>query len=156
MILFATTDEVVRISRFGMIGIFNTLVDFAIFNALSGKKIGWGKLKSNTVSTTVAMICSFVLNRNYVFSGHGDPLIQIILFFGITAFGLYVLQNGVIYLFTQVWSWPGKLTSRLIDAFHLPFENDLVLKNSAKIIGTVLSLVWNYLLYSKVVFRAYS
>jgi putative flippase GtrA len=156
MILFAATTEAVRISRFGIVGILNTLLDFAIFNTLSSKKIGLGKLTSNTISTTIAMICSFLLNRNFVFSGHGNPLIQAILFLGITAVGLYVLQNGVIYLFTKVWSWPGNMVVRLIDSLNLRLDKDFVLKNSAKVIGTLVSLIWNYLLYSKVVFRAYS
>lgn len=156
MILFAATNEVVRISRFGMVGILNTLIDFAIFNALSGKRIRLGKLKANTISTTVAMTCSFLLNRNYVFSGHGNPVTEALLFFVITAFGLYILQNGVIYLFTKSWSWPGRITSRVVDLLHIPFDSEWVLKNSAKVIGTVVSLTWNYLLYSKVVFHAYS
>ncbi len=154
MILFATTNEVVRIGRFGLVGIFNTLLDFALFNAFTSKNIGWGKLTANTVSTTIAMICSFLLNRNFVFSGNGNPLFQAALFIGITAFGLYVLQNGVIYLFTKVWSWPSKITQRLIRLMGIPLTNDFVLKNSAKVIGTLVSLIWNYLLYSKVVFRA--
>ncbi len=156
MILFATSNEALRIGRFGMVGILNTLLDFAIFNALSGKRIGWGKIQANTVSTTVAMTCSFLLNRMYVFSGHGNALIQIVLFFGITAIGLYIIQNGTIYLLTRVWTWPTVLITRLIQLLRLPLGNDFVLKNSAKVIGTILSLIWNYLLYSKVVFRAYS
>ena len=139
-----------------MVGLLNTALDFAIFNILSGKKVGWGKLISNTVSTSVAMICSFLLNRTFVFSGHGNPLAQALLFIVITAFGLYVLQNGTIYLLTHVWDWPSRFVARLIDSLHIPFRQDLVLKNSAKIIGTGISLIWNYLLYSKVVFRVYS
>ena len=156
MILLAATDEVARISRFGIVGIFNTLLDFAIFNALSSKMIRLSKIKANTVSTTVAMIFSFFVNRNFVFYGHDNELMQAVLFFTVTAFGLYVLQNGIIYLLAERWSWPGRVTARLTRSHHIPLESDFVLKNGAKVVGTVVSLVWNYVLYGRIVFNAKS
>lgn len=153
MILLAATDEVARISRFGVVGIFNTLLDFAIFNALSSKMIGFSKLKANTVSTTVAMVFSFFVNRSFVFYGHGNELVQAALFFGVTAFGLYVLQNGVIYLLAERLKWPRRLAILLTRSRHIPLESEFVLKNGAKLVGTIVSLTWNYLLYGRIVFR---
>ncbi len=150
------TSEVARISRFGIVGVFNTLLDFAIFNALSGKMIGWSKIKANTVSTTIAMLFSFFVNRNYVFYGQGNEFIQAAMFLAVTAFGLYVLQNGVIYLLTSFFVWPRRLTDRLTRSQHIPLESDFVLKNGAKAIATAISLVWNYILYGRVVFRGKS
>lgn len=150
--LLATT-EIERVSRFGLIGIFNTVIDFLIFNALSGKTIGMSKVWANTVSTTIAMTFSFFANRNFVFSGHGNEAEEALLFFGITAFGLYVLQNGVIYLLTSGWDWPRKVTARFTASHHVPLETDFVLKNGAKVAGTVLSLTWNYIMYGRVVFH---
>ncbi|MEO7617625.1 MAG: GtrA family protein [Candidatus Saccharibacteria bacterium] len=153
MILFATTDEIARISRFGIAGIFITMIDFAIFNALSGRVVHLGKIQANTVSTTVAMIFSFLVNRSFVFQGQGNEFQQAVLFFVFTAFGLYVLQNGVIYLLTEYLKWPRKLVTRLTHSRHIPLEPDFVLKNGAKLTGTVVSLIWNYLLYGRIVFR---
>ena len=156
MIIFAATNEIARISRFGLVGIFNTLLDFTIFNTLSSKRIGWSKIQANTASTTVAMISSFVINRGFVFGGQGNPLVQALLFFGVTAFGLYVLQNGVIYLLTKTWKWPRAVTEKITRSHHIPLESDFVLKNSAKIVGTVVSFIWNYVLYGRIVFRVNS
>jgi putative flippase GtrA len=153
LILLAVTSEVERISRFGLIGVFNTLVDFLIFNALSSKAVGMSKVWANTVSTTVAMILSFLLNRNFVFDGHGNEVEQAVLFFVVTAFGLYVLQNGIIYLFTEYLKWPSRLTARLTASKHIPLDSDFVLKNGAKALGTIVSLTWNYILYGRIVFH---
>lgn len=156
MISLAVSDELVRLTRFGVVGIFNTLLDFAIFNALSGKTVGLSKIKANTISTTVAMIFSFYINRNYVFYGQGNEFAQAAMFFGVTAFGLYILQNGVIYLLTDRMKWPRLLADKFTKSHRIPFDSDFVLKNSAKIIGTFVSLAWNYVLYGKVVFRGKS
>jgi putative flippase GtrA len=153
VILLATTDEVARISRFGVTGIFVTLLDFAIFNVLSSKSIGLSKIRANTVSTTIAMICSFFINRSFVFRGEGNEVQQAFLFFTFTAFGLYVLQNSVIYLLTEYLKWPRRLAIRIASSRHIPLEPDFILKNGAKAVGTVVSLIWNYLLYGRIVFR---
>ena len=153
MILLATTDEVARISRFGVAGIFITMIDFAIFNVLSSKMVHLSKIQANTISTTVAMIFSFFVNRSFVFQGQGNELQQAVLFFAFTAFGLYILQNSVIYLLTEYLKWPRKLVTRITSTGHIPLEPDFILKNGAKLTGTVVSLTWNYLLYGRIVFR---
>ncbi len=145
-----------RIAKFGLIGILNTLIDFVIFNVLSSRRVGWGKIKANIASTTVAMIFSFFFNKTYVFgSGGGNVALQITEFFAITMFGLYVLQNLVIWFLTEVWTLIPDIALRIVELLHLGklFKKDFVYKNTAKIAGTVVSLTWNFIMYSKFVFK---
>jgi putative flippase GtrA len=129
-------STVKQASKFGLVGIFNTALDFAIFN-LGHSVFGLGTVTANVISTTIAMIVSYMINRNFVFSGSSSKATrQAILFLIVTAIGLYVLQNGVIYLVT---------TSIL-------HSNGIVASNIAKLIGTGASLVWNFILYKRVVF----
>src|SRR5476651_2193275 len=84
--------------KFGVVGVVNTFLDFFIFNVCT-KFLRLALIPSNTISTTIAMIFSFIANRKVVFKGGRHSAIrQAIVFFVVTAFGLYVLQNGIIHL----------------------------------------------------------
>lgn len=146
-----------RIAKFGLIGVANTLIDFVIFNVLSSKRVGWGKIPANLVSTTCAMTFSFIFNKSFVFGvGGGDVSVQVVQFFAVTMFGLYVLQNLTIWLLTEVWTFIPDLALRVVKLLRLDgvFKKDFVYKNTAKAAATLISLTWNFLLYSAVVFKA--
>jgi len=54
---------------FGLIGVMNTLLDFALFNAFhSGLKIG--PELSNVLSYTISMANSFILNKYFTFKSN--------------------------------------------------------------------------------------
>src|SRR5664279_2789413 len=89
-----SATEVKRVGKFGVVGIINTLIDFTIYDLLWGKA-HWAIVPANIVSTTVAMTFSFFANKNLVFKkSKGSILRQAIIFYAVTAFGLYVLQTG--------------------------------------------------------------
>ncbi len=145
-----------RITKFGLIGILNTVIDFVLFNVLTSKKVGWGKITANTLSTTVAMIFSFFFNKTYVFGANGGNVsIQVAEFFLVTMVGLYVLQNLVIWFLTSIWTFLPELAFKIVSLLHLDkaLKRDFVIKNSAKAAATVVSLTWNFVLYSKLVFK---
>lgn len=147
--------EAVLVGKFGLVGIINTLIDFTIYNVLHFK-LGLALIQSNIISTTIAMVFSFVMNKRLVFKHHhGSSLKQAAIFLATTAFGLYVLQNGVIALLTQVWFEPLQLAVTIVHNLGLAhiLSDRFVVNNGAKAIGTVLSLIWNYIMYKKVVFR---
>lgn len=144
------------VAKFGLVGILNTLIDFAIFNVLSSKKVGWKKIPANLASTTVAMIVSFSLNRGFVFKATGGNIyIQSLEFFAFTAFGLYVLQNIVIWFLLDAWQWPVELAWKIVQLVKLDkyMSHEFVRKNSAKAAATLVSLTWNYLMFSFIVFK---
>jgi putative flippase GtrA len=144
--------ELIMVGKFGLVGIFNTLIDFTIYNLLSSN--GLTLVESNLVSTSVAMVFSFFANRRLVFKKAGSSSIkEVALFWLVTAFGVYILQTGVIKLLTDVWSAP---LNYFVSAAHAAGIHDhtaFLIKNGAKIIGTIVSLTWNFFMYKKVVFR---
>lgn len=126
--------------RFGLVGLVNTVVDFGVLFGLTNI-FGLPKISSNIVSTTTAFVFSFFANRKYTFRSNDQKNIvkQMISFTVVTLLGLWVLQGTVLYMVVPVLKQLG-----------LDSNMSLLL---AKILATAVSLVWNYLLYSKVVFR---
>ncbi|MEC3980191.1 GtrA family protein [Amycolatopsis sp. H20-H5] len=118
--------------RFGIVGIANTLVDALGYALLFSA--GVPLFVANFISTSAGMLLSFTLNRNFTFrSREGSVRKQILLFFAVTAFGLWVVQALVIFAVTK--AFPG---------VHVLVP---------KFAGIAVGLVWNYLLYNKIVFR---
>ena len=112
--------------RFLLVGGTNTAIDFGLLFTLN--TLGLPRVPSNTISTGVAFIFSFFANRNFTFSANsGNIKKQMTLFIIVTLFGLWVIQPIIISL----------------------ISNLLV----GKIIATAVTLVWNYLFYSRLVFK---
>ncbi|WP_216215465.1 GtrA family protein [Amycolatopsis aidingensis] len=118
--------------RFGLVGIANTAVDFVGYLVLV--TAGLPIFFANFLSTSAGMLLSFSLNRSFTFRAkEGDPRLQALLFFTITAIGLWAVQPVVIMLVGGAFP-------------DLP----LLVPKAA---GIAVGLVWNYVLYSTVVFR---
>ncbi len=146
--------EIRRVGKFGIVGIINTLLDFGIFNALT-KFAHFGLIQANIISTTCAMLFSFFANKNLVFKQDGGSVAkQAVSFFVVTAFGLYVIQNGIIWLLTDVWVGPVHLVVQTVRSLGIHvFSDGFYINNSAKAVATVASLTWNYIMYKRVVFK---
>lgn len=126
--------------RFGLVGIVNTAVDFAVLNVLVGV-FGVPLVVSNIASTTAAMLTSFSLNKKIVFRGNeGSTKRQLILFFAVTLSAIWLVQSSVIFIVFQF----------LESSTTLP---EPILLNLAKLAGISAGLIWNYVGYSKIVFR---
>lgn len=124
--------------RFGIVGLANTAIDFGTLFTLTS--LGLPPLLSNVISTTFAFCFSFFANKKFTFrSTSADIKREIILFTLITLFGLWVIQSIIIEGMTVLLS-------------PLLLSRDLVLL-IAKIVATIASLVWNYTLYSRIVFK---
>lgn len=145
--------EVKRVGKFGAVGIANTLIDFGLYNLLTS--LGLSYVAANLPSTTVAMTFSYLANQRLVFKSQRRSLAQAALFFIVTAFGLWVIQNGIIHFLTEVWTGPLDLAVDIVRAVGLGevFSAEFVIKNGAKVTATLASLIWNYLWYKKVVFK---
>ena len=127
-----------QISRFAVVGLANTVIDFGLLFLLTF--LGLPKIAANTISTGLAFIFSFFANKKYTFESTSNNIIyEIILFIIITLFGLWVLQNSIIWLATP------------------PIKNIILQEQLAlfiaKLLATIVSLVWNYCLYDKFVFK---
>lgn len=126
--------------RFGLVGVVNTATDFIVLNVLV-LAFGVPIVAANIMSTTAAMIVSFGLNKKAVFRGaDSGNLRQITLFFVVTLTGLWLVQTvimiNVYNLFIAI-GWPTSGMTLTI----------------AKLVGICFGLTWNYIWYSRVVFR---
>lgn len=127
-----------QIGRFAIVGTINTAIDFGLLFLLTF--LGLPKIAANTVSTGSAFVFSFFANKKYTFKSTNKNIkYEIISFIIITLFGLWVLQNGIIWLITP-------LIKNIVSQEQLALF-------AAKLLATAISLVWNYCLYDKVVFK---
>jgi putative flippase GtrA len=126
-----------QVGRFGLVGIINTAIDFGVLFIL--KFLGLPVGLANIISTSTAFSFSFFANRRYTFKPTGTNIMrEMLLFFIVTLFGLWVLQTLVIQLSLPAFS-------------ALTGQTDMGLL-LAKLLATCVSLVWNYILYAKLVF----
>ena len=123
--------------RFVLVGISNTVLDFVVLNVLLF--CGINILFANTISTGIAMLYSFFMNKKWTFRNAGQNYLrQVILFFIFTMIGIWVIQNGFIWLIQT-----------FVPHFGLP---DVLFDNAAKLMASVPSLIWNYITYNNIVF----
>lgn len=146
-----------QLSKFAVVGVINTLVDLLGFNVLRK----FTKLKAvvaSYISSTVAMINSYVLNKYWTFqsqqSGSGAAT-EAAKFFFSTIIGVYVIHNGLVWIFSEKFTLFSKIAYAITS--KLPILNKLsqrfVYDNVAKVAGIGGSLVWNFILYKFWVFR---
>ena len=125
--------------RFLIVGGTNTVLDFAILFLLTN--IGVNKIVANTISTGVAFAFSFFANKKFTFKNTDKNVKkQFITFSVITLSGLWLLQPLIIWLSTEFLSDYS--------------SNEQFTLFIAKVIATAASMVWNYILYSRLVFKA--
>jgi len=123
--------------RFAIIGIINTAIDFSLLFGL--KFLGLPVIPANFISSTTAFVFSFAANRSYTFKRSQSKLArQIVLFVAVTLFGLWVIQNVIIHFSEPILS--------------AAFNSSEIGLLAAKICATIISLIWNYVLYATVVF----
>lgn len=146
---------IAQIGKFVSVGVLNTLVDIGFFN-LFRKIKGFTATRASYVSTTIAMIGSYFLNKSWTFASKGNVAAEALKFFAITILGLYIIHNGIVYLLTKKVLWPGKLALKIVRAF--PFLKKLsdgfVTDNFAKICAIAVTLIYNFLMYKFFVFSS--
>lgn len=123
--------------RFGLVGAANTFIDFGILFTLTS--LGIPSLISNIFSTSAAFTFSFFANKTFTFKTKNTTKKQFLLFIVITLFGLWGVQTAVIWTVGVLLAGSG-------------LEKNFVLLVS-KLLATIASLIWNYTLYSRVVFK---
>lgn len=133
-------DQLKRVTRFAVVGLVNTAVDLGVLLLLVhiGVIVFW----ANVVSTTVAFLLSYVLNRVFVFRQADTGLSgvrQFVLFAVITFTGLWLIQPLIILGIEQLIAPLGFSTT--------------VGVGIGKIVATGVTMVWNYVLYGRFAFR---
>lgn len=128
--------------RFAIIGGLNTILDIAILLFLANF-FGFEKIIANIFSTSITFANSFGLNKKYTFqnSAQGKKSLarQMMLFTVVTLFGLWVIQGVII--------------SALQPLAQNATTDPTVATIIAKVIATAVSMIWNFILYKKIVFK---
>lgn len=143
-----------RISRFAVVGLFNTAFDFGILNTLVFV-FGLSSIAANIVSSTIAASASFFLNHSFVFKSGGQKTVRnFVVFLAITMLGLYGLQNLIIFTLTHYLTAPSGWCYDLLNWISEgTFSREFVQLNFAKGVATIASLIWNYFMYARFVFK---
>jgi putative flippase GtrA len=86
--------RLVRIAKFGIVGVANTLIDVGIYAVLSGA-LGVHPIVANTMSYSTGMCSSFFLNRGWTFRDRDASRTgrQFIYFFATNVFTLLVCNT---------------------------------------------------------------
>lgn len=153
-----TKVEAYQVGRFGLVGVLNTIVDIVLQNIFF-QFFGLSKIIASLISGTVAMINSFIFNQRFTFRVKKTDTLHVIYFFVITLFGLYIIRPLVILIFTKWWMWPANIAFKLLNTLHIPIPHsanvssyDAVVNYVGLISAILIVLVYNYLMYKKVVF----
>ena len=124
--------------RYLIVGVGNTALDFILLFFFVG--LGLDKIPANFISTGITMVISFFVNKSFTFKDtDASSKRKFFLFIIVTMTGMWVIQPVLI------WG-----VSSVLDPY---VESASILLFIAKLIATGGSLVWNYLLYSRVVFK---
>ncbi|NCU40679.1 GtrA family protein [Candidatus Saccharibacteria bacterium] len=127
-----------QLVRFLTTGVFITLLDFvayAIFLQLS-----FSPTVANYCSTSIALITSFFVNKNFTFRAKDSNQVRrFTLFVVVTLIGIWAIQPVIIIMLLP-------LTSSIFDSLFLA-------PIAAKVVATIFSTAWNYILYKTIVFK---
>ncbi len=128
-----------RFGKFALVGSVSTVIDFGILLIL--KSLGFPAVTANILSTATAFIFSFSANKKYTFKATDTNIMrEIILYVFFTLIGLWGFQSAIIHLTLDP-------ITTLLDGHK---TLGLV---ASKLLATSVSLVWNYFMYSRVVFK---
>jgi len=127
-----------EIVKFGLVGVLNTLINLAVFNALLLAVHDVGRVKANFVATAVATVFAYVMNRYWTFkhrpSEHSASReFLLFVFFNVVGLGIEsALIGGTVYILGA---------------------NTILAVNIAKILGLGLGTVFRFWAYRTFVFK---
>jgi putative flippase GtrA len=135
-----------RFFVFSLVGIFNTLFDIALYVIMYN--LTGSIIIANVVATSAALFGSYALNSRITFKAKQWTIRSFLLFVLVTLFGLWVLQTSLIYAFTPLLHY---LPEHIWQSFG-PLEHTAKTV-VPKLLATVVTFLWNFAWYHKVIFR---
>jgi len=142
-----------RLTRFVIVGLLNTVVNFSILN-FSFYYLNQSKLVSSFIATTCAVVFSFILNRYFVFEDKGHLGKQIAAFILVTVVGTLVIQNLVYALFTYILhNHELGITNLIYTIAKIKVRSSFVDVNVSNLIASLVVMLWNYNGYRILVFN---
>lgn len=126
--------------KFGTVGVVNTAVDLAIYNAL----LVIGPVKANLVAMTVATVFSYLMNRHWTYSDRqrGDARREFMVFFALNLAGC-LIQTAPVALAKYGFHFSEKS----------PQAIDYIAFNVAKLTGIGVGMLFRFWAYRTFVFK---
>ncbi|HEV2086849.1 MAG TPA: GtrA family protein [Cryptosporangiaceae bacterium] len=105
-----------ELTKFGLIGIFNTILDFAVWNAL----LFIGPIKAQVIATTISATSSYFMNRHWTFRHRARSGLrrEYALFFAFNAVGL-VITASILGIATYAFGIEDRLWLNVVKAFAI-------------------------------------
>ncbi len=142
-----------RITRFVAVGILNTGINFAILN-IAFYGLHEAKLVSSFMATSVAVLCSFVLNRYFVFKHNGHIGKQMLRFFIVTAVGVLLIQNLIYAIALHLLGFhEAGIISFVYSLVKIKVASSFVDVNLSNLVASMVVMIWNYNGYRLHVFK---
>ncbi len=114
---------ILKMIKFGLVGLAGMVIDFGT-TWLCKEKFRWNKYVANGCGFTLAVICNYLINRNWTFSSSNPSWVnEFSIFVLVSLIGL-LLNTGFLYFFHQ----------KKDKNFYV-----------AKFMAIVLVFVWNFL-----------
>jgi len=137
---------------FVVVGIANTAIDFVFLNIFSAI-VGLPVALANVISMTIAMGFSYFANHTLVFDSGKSHKQQAGKFLAVTLFSLYVIQTIIILFLTIIWVWPSDFIYSIAGDIGLNVSEGFVQTNTAKLVATAFSMIFNFVMYDRYVFK---
>lgn len=143
-----------RVARFVLVGFANASISFGLLN-LMYYQFNQSKIVSSIISTSCALLFSFVMNRGFVF---GDktrpPLQQLPAFIAVTISGSLIVINIVYVLFLGLIDGHEQLIiNPLKSVTGIELSKSFVDINLSTVAGALVAMFWNYNGYKWFVFK---
>ena len=143
-----------KLVRFASVGVLNTGLDFFMLNILVFA-FGLPVLGANVISVCIGITISYFLNHHIVFrKNHPVSAKAYAKFFLITGLSVLLVQSAVIYFATPIVTHIVDTVvrhSQWLQSIPQTYIRALAV-NGVKALAVLVGMVWNYLLYSKIVF----
>jgi putative flippase GtrA len=97
--LLGSAGVLVQFLKFGIVGVSNTLLTFAVYTLLL-KVAGVWYLAASAIGFTAGAVNGFLLNRRWTFRGHVGDAFTPLRYVVVQGFGLG-LNEGLLYLFVD-------------------------------------------------------
>ncbi|HET8884000.1 MAG TPA: GtrA family protein [Candidatus Saccharimonadales bacterium] len=134
----SVTDITPKKVKFSLVSAISTTIDFTILLVLTG--FGLPLIAANYISSSIAFVFSFFASKKYAFETPDHHIKrEAIPFIVVTLSGIWLLQPLIIWLLEPI-----------IGQFGIHAVLVIVL---AKAAASSVTFVWNYLFYSRLVFK---
>ena len=124
--------------RFSLVSSIATAIDFSLLLFITS--FGLGTITANYISSSIAFVFSFFANKKFAFRTPDHHIKrEAVLFIIVTLTGIWLLQPLIIW--------------KIEDMFDQSFHPTWLLVIIAKVVASLVTFIWNYFFYTRLVFK---